>query len=134
MFSQSAEPEAFVASGDLSACLNRIVDQLSTDFKCDIATAGRGIGVLLNAPKAGEFASVATDGIVMVRVGIAVVAGDYITSAGSGWGVAAVASFGVASGSVIQNVSIIGKARTGAASGMLAAVALDQYTRAGSGA
>lgn len=134
MFSSNAEAEAFVASGDLSACLNRIVDQLPTDFKVDIATAGKGVGVLLNAPKAGEYASVATDGVVLVRVGAAVVAGDYITSAASGWGVAAVSSFGVASGSVVQAISIIGKARTGAASGMLAAVALDQYTRAASGA
>lgn len=134
MFSSNAEPEAFVASGDLSGLLNRIVDQLTTDFKVGVATAGTGIGVLLNAPKDGEFASVATDGITMVRVGATVTAGDYLTSAASGWAVAAVSSFGVASGTVVQPVSIIGRARTGAASGMLAAVALDQYTRAGSGA
>jgi hypothetical protein len=134
MFSQDAQAEAFVASGDLSACLNRIVTQLSTDFKVGLAGAGAGFGVLQNAPKDGEFASVATDGIVMVRVGAAVSAGDYITSAASGWGVKAVASFGVASGTVVLNAEILGKARTGAASGMLAAVAVDAFTRASSGA
>lgn len=123
MFSQDGKNEAFVASGDLSACLNRIVTQLGTDFKVGLAGAGAGFGVLENAPKDGEFAAVATDGIVTVRVGAAVTAGDYITSAASGWGVK------VTSGS---GQEVLGKARTGAASGMLAAVAVDAFYRANS--
>lgn len=120
MFSNNAEAEAFVASGDLSTCLNRIVTQLSTDFVVGLGLAGAGFGVLLNAPKNGEFASVATDGVVTVRVGAAVSAGDYITSAASGWGVKVTSGAGQ---------EVLGKARTGAASGMLAAVEVDYFYR-----
>lgn len=123
MFSNDGKNEAFVASGDLSTCLNRIVAQLPVDFVVGLAVAGAGVGVLQNAPKNGESASVATDGIVMVRVGAAVTAGQYLTSAASGWGV------GVTSGSAGD---ILGKARTGAASGMLAAVDMSNFYRANS--
>lgn len=123
MFSSNAEPEAFVASGDLSACLNRIVTQLATDFKVGLAGAGAGFGVLINAPKDGEFASVVTDGVQLVRVGAAVTAGQYITSAASGWGVVVTSGAGQ---------EVLGKARTGAASGMLAAVAIDYFYRTNS--
>lgn len=123
MFSLDAKNEAFVASGDLSLCLNRIVTQLAVDFKVGIAAANQGVGVLTNAPKDGEFAAVATDGIVSVRVGAAVTAGQYLTSAASGWAVSVVSGSGQ---------EVIGKARTGAASGMLAAVDLDSFYRANS--
>jgi len=122
-YSNGATAEAFVSSGDLSTCLNRIVTQLAVDFKIGLAGAAAGFGILLNAPKDGEFASVATDGVQTVRVGAAVVAGDYITSAASGWGVK------VTSGS---GQEILGKARTGAASGMLAAVDIGVHYRANS--
>jgi hypothetical protein len=120
MYSQGQKNESFVASGDLSACVNRIVDLLSTDFKVGIATAAGGFGVLANAPKHGEHASVATDGVVMVRVGAAVTNGDDITSATSGWGTKVTSGAGQ---------RVVGRAETGAASGMLAAVRLGQYYR-----
>lgn len=120
MYSNDTEAEAFVASGDLSTCLNRIVSQLSTDFKIGLATAGAGFGVLLNAPKDGEFASVATDGVALVYAGAAVTAGQYVTAATSGWAVV------VTSGS---GQEVLGKVRVGAASGMLAAVAIDYFYR-----
>lgn len=123
MFSSDAKNEAFVASGDLSLCLNRVVAQLPADFKVGLAVAGAGVGVLQNAPKNGEFAAVATDGITMVRVGAAVTANDYLTSAASGWAVTVTSGAGG---------DVIGKARTGAASGMLAAVDLDSFYRANS--
>lgn len=129
MYSIDGEVEAFVASGDLSSCLNRIVTMLSTDFKVGLAGAGQGFGVLANEPKNGEHAAVYTDGVVMVRVGGAVSAGDLITSAASGWGAIATNTIQVASGSFIENIDIIGRARTGAASGMLAAVDLEPFTR-----
>lgn len=122
MYSSNEERESFVASGDLSNCLNRVVDVLG-DFVVGLATANTGIGVLTNKPKNGEFAAVATDGIVMVRVGAAVSANDYLTSAASGWAVKVTSGAG-------QNV--FGRVRTGAASGMLAAVALDEFYRANS--
>lgn len=122
-FSNDAQAEAFVASGDLSACVNRIVTQLATDFKVGLALVNTGFGVLLNAPKDGEFASVATDGVALVRVGATVTAGDYITAAASGWGVK------ITSG---NGQEVLGKCRTGAASGMLAAVEVDYFYRANS--
>jgi hypothetical protein len=85
-----------------------------------IATAAGGFGVLANAPKDGEHASVATDGVVMVRVGGSVTAGDDITAATSGWGTKVTSGAGQ---------RVIGRAETGAASGMLAAVRLGQYYR-----
>lgn len=127
-YSIEAKNEAFVASGDLSALQNRIVKPLS-DFIVGAGTVGQGFGVLQNAPKNTEHAAVATDGVVMVRVGAAVSAGDWITSAASGWGITVPTSFQVGSGTIVANVEVIGKARTGAASGMLAAVALGQFTR-----
>lgn len=121
MFSLNQKNEAFVASGDLSLCIGRIVDLLSTDYKIGLgAVNGNNVGVLQNEPKDKEHASVATDGIVMVRVGAAVTAGQFITSAASGWGV------NVTSG---NGQSVIGRARTGAASGMLAAVQIDVFYR-----
>lgn len=123
MYSCAGENEAFVASGDLSTCLNRIVTQLPTDFIVGLGTAGAGFGVLENSPKNGEAAAVATDGVVMVRVGATVTAGQYITSAASGWGVSVTSGVGG---------EVLGKCRTGAASGMLAAVEVDYFYRANS--
>lgn len=112
-------PDSFVASGDFSLCLGRIVDLIAgTDLTVGLATANQGYGVLLNAPKNGDAASVVVSGITMVRVGAAVAAGDDITSAASGWGVKATAG---------TSARIIGRAFTAAASGMLSAVEIKQY-------
>lgn len=123
MFSNSQKNESFVASGDLSLCINRIVDLLGTNFIVGIAGAGGGFGVLANEPRNSEHAAVATDGVVMVRVGAAVTAGQFITSAASGWGVSVTSGAGG---------NVLGRAETGAASGMLAAVKLGQFYRANS--
>ena len=120
MFTINEQTESFIASGDLSGCLGRIVDLLSTDLKVGIATANNGFGVLLNAPKDGEFASVVLDGITMVRVGGAVTAGNELTSATSGWGTPVTAQ---------ASNRVIGRCLTGAASGFLAAVLMRQYYR-----
>lgn len=122
MYSVDQKNEAFVASGDLSACVNRVVSQLA-DFKVGLATTGTGIGVLQNSPKDKEHASVATDGVVMVRGGAALTAGQYLTAATSGWAV------NVTSGS---GQEVIGRCEAGCASGMLAAVNLGQFYRANS--
>jgi hypothetical protein len=122
MYSNNQRNEAFVASGDLSACVNRIVSQLA-DFKVGLATAGTGFGVLANEPKDKEHASVATDGVVMVRGGAALTAGQYITAATSGWGVVVTSGAGA---------EVVGRVEAGCASGMLAAVKLGQFYRANS--
>jgi hypothetical protein len=115
--------EAMVASGDLSACLNRLVYASSVDFKCLLSIAGKADGVLISEPKDGETASVATDGIVMVRVGNAVFNGDFLTAATSGWATQVTSGAGS---------DVVGRARTGAASGMLAAVHIAPFYRVNS--
>jgi hypothetical protein len=120
VFTINEQTESFIASGDLSGCLGRIVDLLSTDFKVGIAGANAGFGVLLNAPKDTEFAAVVVDGITMVRVGGTTTAGQDLTSAASGW--ATVVTSGAGN-------RVLGRALTGAASGFLAPVLLKQYYR-----
>lgn len=123
MFTQNEEMIALVASGDLSGCLNRVVDLLGANFKVGIAVAKGGYGVLANAPKDTEHASVVVGGTTMVRVGAAVTAGNELTSAASGWAIAVTAQ---------DSNRVIGRALTTAASGMVAAVRLGQYYRANS--
>lgn len=122
MYSQGGKVEAFVASGDLSACLNRIVMTLA-DFKIGLATANNGFGVLANAPKAGEHAAVVTDGVTMVRASIALTAGQYITATTSGWAVSVTSGAGQ---------EVLGRVEAGCASGMLAAVNVSVFYRANS--
>lgn len=111
-------PESFIASGDLSHCLNRVVNQLPVDHICGLAAGDDGIGVLLNAPRDTETASVVIKGTTMVRVGAAVTAGDFLTAAASGWAITAAVTAG--------HQAYFGRARTTAASGMLSAVFLER--------
>ncbi len=122
MYSTEQKNESFVASGDLSGCLNRLVTQLA-DFKVGIATAGAAFGVLANKPKDGEHAAVATDGVVMVRAGAALTAGQYVTAATSGWAVSVTSAAGQ---------EVVGRIEAGCASGMLAALKLGQFYRTNS--
>lgn len=118
MFTEDETFTSFVASGDLSLLQGRLVATLPVNFKVGAAGASNALapyGVLANAPKDGENASVVTGGTTMVRVGAAVAAGAYITSAASGWGITAVQG-------VETTKNYVGKALTAAASGMLAAV------------
>lgn len=119
MFSLDEKTESFVASGDLSACLGRVVSLLATNFKVGLAAINTGYGVLLNAPKDGEHASVVIEGITMVRVGAAVTAADPLTNAGSGWALTAAVTTG--------KQKVFGTALTSAASGMVAAVKMERF-------
>lgn len=119
MYSLHGKSEAYVASGDLSLCINRIVQQLA-DFKVGLATAGEGFGVLTNEPKDKEHAAVATDGVVLVLGGAALTANQYVTAATSGWAVVVTSGAGS---------TVIGRVEAGCASGMLAAVRLGQFYR-----
>tara|TARA_R110000868_G_scaffold352564_3_gene613812 strand:- start:4346 stop:4726 length:381 start_codon:yes stop_codon:yes gene_type:complete len=112
-FSNDAKPTTFVASTDMRSHQNGIVDLTTTDHKIDMAAAGGAIGILINNPNAGEHAAVAIEGIALVRVGLAVTAGDIITSAATGWGT------DVTSGAAQW---VVGRALTAAASGMLTEV------------
>jgi hypothetical protein len=119
MYANDEETESFVASGDLSLCLGRVVAPLAANFKVGLAAANTGNGVLLNAPKDGEHASVVVEGRTMVRCGDAVTAGQYLTNAASGWAIPAAVTAG--------KQHVFGQARTSAASGMLAAVDLKEF-------
>lgn len=120
MFTVDEKTESFIASGDLSLCLGRVVQLITNaDFKVGLSGANLGYGVLLNAPKDGEEAAVVIEGITMVRVGAAVQAGNQLTSAASGWAIAAAVTAG--------KQSVFGTALTGAASGMLAPVKVERF-------
>lgn len=121
-YSISPRMESYVALSDLTLLINRIVQQ-SGDFSCDVGQAGVGFGVLTNEPKVGEHAAVATDGVVMVRGGAALTAGQYLTSASSGWAVVVTSGAGQ---------EVIGRCEAGCGSGMLAAIRLGQFYRANS--
>lgn len=122
-FTQGEKFDSFVASGDLSLLQNRLVALLANaNFKVGAAGASNALapyGVLSNAPKDAENASVVTGGITMVRVGAAVQAGAKATSAASGWAITAVQG-------AEATKNVVGYFITGAASGMLAALKIDR--------
>lgn len=115
-FHSNLEAISLVATGDLSGLQYRLVDLLG-NHGVTVAGANGGYGVLLNKPRHGEHASVAIKGQTEVRVGAAVSAGAYVTSAASGWAVT------ITSGNA---QAVVGRALTGAASGMLATINLNQ--------
>lgn len=119
MFTVCEKTESFIASGDLSLCLGRVAQLHSgVNFVCELAGAGQNFGVLLTAPKDKEHASVVIAGVTMVRVGAAVNADDYLTSAASGWAITATVA--------AAHQKYFGRALTNAASGMLAAVLVER--------
>jgi hypothetical protein len=124
MFTQDEKIDSFVASGDLSLCINRLVAPLANaNFKVGLAGASNALapyGVLNNAPKDGENASVVTGGITMVRVGAAVQANTKATSAASGWAITAVQG-------AEATKNVVGEFLTTAASGMLAALKVERF-------
>lgn len=121
MYALDEKTESFIASGDLSGMLGRVVQAhgSGSNFIVEGATAGFGFGVLANAPKDKEEASVVTEGITMVRVGAAVNVDDPLTSAASGWAITATVA--------AAHQRCFGTARTNAASGMLVAVKLEKF-------
>lgn len=123
-FTSGERFESFVASGDLSLLQNRLVCLLTNaNFKVGAAGASNALaayGVLSNAPKDTENASVVVGGITMVRVGAAVQAGAKATSAASGWAITAVQG-------AEATKNVVGEFITGAASGMLAALKVERY-------
>jgi hypothetical protein len=118
-YHNEVERRSKVASIDLDTALFHAVDLVpNVDGKVTIAAAAGGYGILLNKPKAGEDASVAIDGECEVRVGAAMQAGDWATSAASGWVVNITSGAGCV---------VLGRIQTGAASGMLATLELDPF-------
>jgi len=111
------EAETFQASGDMSGLQHRFVDHVGVGV-VGHSLANAGMGVLMNKPQAGEFATVALRGRVRVDAGAAVTAGDFVVSAASGFGVSlTLSSTQIASGGVLARRTIMGRAMTTAASG-----------------
>ena len=111
----------YIASIDLNAAahLHMFVDLTSDAFKATLAGSGAGIGVLQNAPRAGEHATVAIRGQVKANAGATVSVGDQITAALSGYALGATeypTNTGSA-GTFITELVILGQALTAAASG-----------------
>lgn len=121
MFHNEVCDVSMVASEDLNAggSIGLAVELVAgQNFKVAYAQAGKGFGVLRNRPKAGEHATVAIGGAVQVRTGKAVAAGDFLMVANSGFFI------NVASTTAAR---IMGRAITGAASGMLATMEFEKY-------
>lgn len=121
MFHNEVHDVSMVASEDLNAggSVGLAVELVAgQNFKIAYAQAGKGYGVLQNRPKAGEHASVAIGGVPQVRVGKAVAAGDFLMVANSGFFI------NVAS---TTSARIMGRAITGAASGMLASMGFEKF-------
>jgi hypothetical protein len=122
----SPENRTYIASVDLDSSQHYFVDQSGTNTrKVTVAAANGGIGILLNKPQAGEHATVMIRGQGKVHAGGAVSVGNLIIATTSGF--AAVHSPGatVASGSVITERTILGRAITSAASGSVFTMELD---------
>ena len=110
--------ETFQASGDMSGLQHRFVDHVGVGI-IGHSLANGGIGVLVNKPEAGDFATVALSGRVRVDAGAAVTAGAWIVSAASGFGVSL--AFGTinagSAGQFLQTKIVMGRAMSTAASG-----------------
>jgi hypothetical protein len=110
---------------DLSSQQNMIVDLATTEVLAVTApAAGRGVGVLQNNPRSGEFATVITEGEARVRAGATVTIGAFVTAAASGTGGPCWAT-PVTSG-MTGPVYALGQALTDAASGSYFTVDLDR--------
>jgi len=82
---QSRDTRTFIAGEDLSSAQFKFVT-LESDGQIDLADAAgeNAIGVLLNDPAAGEAATVAVSGKVMVTSGGTIAAGAQIQTDASG--------------------------------------------------
>jgi hypothetical protein len=110
----------FISSINLNAAAHKhmFVDLSGTNaFKITLAAANGGIGVLRNAPLAGEHATVSIRGQVKANAGATISVGDEISAATSGYAAVHIGSFQVASGSVLIQKVVLGTALTAAASG-----------------
>lgn len=122
----SVENRTYIASVDLNTSQHFFVGQAGAlARKITVGAAANCIGVLQNEPQAGEHATVTVKGQTKVHAGGAVAVGNLIYSTGSGF--AAVHSPGatVASGSVLTERAIMGRAVTAAASGSVFTIELD---------
>lgn len=109
---------ALKALSDMSGMQYRIVELATSEPNaCDYAAGRSGYGVLQNEPRANEAATVVIHGEVRCKAGAAIAIGAMITAAtsatgGPGWATT------VTSG-MTGPVSVIGVARSSAASGSL---------------
>ena len=107
----------FPANADLSSYKFRVVELMSSG-NVQLATLGKGIGVLQNIPKSGEQATVAIDGESKAVAGGAISIADHVRVLSGGWCVK------INSGD-LSGVIDLGMAMTAASSGGLFTVNLE---------
>ncbi len=116
------------ALSSMSGMQYRIVELATSEPNAfDYAAGGGGFGIIVNEPASGEAATVVSAGEVPCRAGASVSIGDYISCAasgagGSGWATA------VVSGASLPR-TILGKARSAAASGSVFTLDMDWRQR-----
>lgn len=116
-FQNRLENVSLIASTDLHQ--HYFVELSTTQHKVTIASSGNGFGVIQNSPLAGEHATVSIRGAAKVHAGATVTAGQFITSAASGFalGAAEYPTNTGSAGTFITELAILGQALTDAASG-----------------
>lgn len=110
----------FISSVDLSTHKFKVVELVAgspAPGLVRLAPLGTGTGILQNAPKAGEHASVAVSGESKAHAGGTVGLGDYVRVLSGGWCVK------INSGD-LSGITNLGQAMTAAASGALFTVDL----------
>ena len=118
-FKNFQETLTFKAESDLTGDQFKIVELTSTAHGVEVGAANEGFGVLQNHPRDNEAATVALAGITKVIVGAAVVVGDFLTSAATGWAIS------TDSGDATSR-RVFGRALTAASSGSLATMLIDK--------
>ena len=120
-FSGIQTPLTFDSADDLDTVERKfhMVD-INAANRIALAAAGGFVGVLQNLPRSLEAATVVVGGVTKVKCGAVVAAGDFITSAATG--------FAIAVGSGDLPTRAFGRALTGAASGFLFSMLIDGTT------
>lgn len=127
-FQNRVQSVSRIASTDLRSLQSRIVEANATAFKIIDSPVEGGVGILLNAPNAGEHATVAVKGAVKVRAGVAITVGDKISSAASGWAAVHTQGHVSSDGALLRDKTILGRAITAANSGSVFTLELDIQT------
>ncbi|MEE8606702.1 MAG: capsid cement protein [Nitrospiraceae bacterium] len=97
----------------------KIVELTAVAHEVDLGAANEGYGVVQNEPLLGEAATVIVAGVTKVKVGAAVVVGDFITSAATGFAVS------TDSGDATSR-RVFGRCLSAAASGGFSTIQIDK--------
>lgn len=123
-YSNELENVTKEANADLSGFKFRVVELLSTN-KVALAALDQAYGILQNAPRSGEAATVAVGGFSKAIAAVAVTIGQKVKATSGGW------CTPVTSGAAHTAFSnLVGRVHTDAASGQLFTVEINRQTLA----